>query len=776
MTTNEQLKNSLSLFSRLLYGKEYGELLPYQKHYALAKSSLELMGDNIAKSRDAHAKQKRAYYFSIEYLMGRMVFNNLLTLGLKQDEMAEYYKDFEDIPDAALGNGGLGRLAACFLDSAATKNLPLDGYGIRYKYGLFKQKTEDGFQKELTDEWIQKGDGWSNRCEEESVTVHFKNADVKAVPYDMPIIGYQTEHVSNLRLWQAESLREFDFETFNNGKLDKARRERDAAENICALLYPNDSTREGKKLRFKQEYFFCSASLQDIVTKYKAKHGGLDNFGDNITIQLNDTHPAVSIPELVRILWDEENFTFDEAMQTANKVFAYTNHTVMPEAMEMWEMSMISGLTPRIAQIIKIIDRRLEADLLNKLTPEQIAKMSIIQNKMVHMVNLAVYVSKHVNGVAKIHTDIIKHRLLKDWHAVSPQKFQNKTNGITQRRWLVLCNPELSAFITELLGDDEWICDLDRLKELEKYCDDRNVLEKLIQIKQNNKRRLAGHILKKEGVRIDPDTVFDIHIKRLHEYKRQLLNILTILEMYFEIKDGSLSNFRPTTFIFGAKAAPGYFRAKAIIKLINEVARLIESDPEVSSLIKVVFVSDYNVSYAEKLIPAADVSEQISTAGTEASGTGNMKLMLNGAVTMGTLDGANIEIVEAAGDDNNYIFGAKAEEIEKAREGYSSAEIYKFNSRISRSIDALVNGTLDDGGSGMFEDLYNSLLAEGDRYFVLLDFENYLNKRIRLNQDFGDRAMMAKKMLCNIANAGSFSSDRTVLEYARDIWDIEPVW
>ena len=775
MIDKEQIAKTTSYVSGLIYGREPAELSPHRFHYALSKAIMHSIDPVWKRSREAHANQRRAFYFSAEFLLGRLIFNNLLCLGANESEILEYASSLEDIKDAALGNGGLGRLAACFLDSAATLNLPLDGYGIRYKYGIFEQKIVDGFQKEVADDWTRFGDPWSIRKEDESVTVCFKNQTVHAVPYDMPIIGYGGEHISTLRLWQAESSEQFDFTAFNDGKYDRARRERDRADDISAVLYPNDSTNDGKKLRFKQQYFFCSASLQDIISKYKEKHGSLDGFADMITIQLNDTHPVISIPELIRLLWDNEGFSFEEALDTARKVFNYTNHTVMQEALEKWELGLISGLVPRIAAIIKIIDRQLEADLLKITDRERVSRLAIIQDKTVHMANMAVYLSSYTNGVAEIHTEILKNTVLSDWYSVFPERFQNKTNGITQRRWLALCNPSLSKFVTELLGSDGWITDLGKLREPEKYVNDASVLDRLNEIKQENHLRLANYIEKHDGIKVDPNTIFDIQIKRLHEYKRQLLNILTIMELYFEIKEGSLTGFNPTTFIFGAKAAPGYYRAKAIIKLINAAAEFISEDPQVSPLIKVVFVSDYNVTYAEKLVAAADVSEQISTAGTEASGTGNMKLMLNGAVTLGTYDGANIEIVKEAGENNNYIFGATVEEIEKAAPGYNPTEIYKFNTRIARALDTLIDGTLDDGGSGMFKDLYNSLVAEGDRYFLLMDFESYLNKRIELNRDFSDRRMMAKKALYNIAGAGKFSSDRTISEYAKDIWHIENI-
>ena len=756
-----------------------------QIHNALGETLMELFADDWQKSREKHLCSRRACYFSMEFLVGRAIFNNLLCLGI-YDEVSEIFEEcgislnsLEEIEDAALGNGGLGRLAACFLDSAATLNLPLDGYGIRYKYGLFKQKIENGFQKEDIDDWTKYGDCWSTRCDKDAVEIKFSNQTVKAVPYDMPIIGCKTNNIGTLRLWQAEPVKEFDFDLFNQQNYLEASKEKIYAEDISRVLYPNDDTDDGKKLRLKQQYFFCSASLNDILKKHKTKFGTLENLAEYVTIQLNDTHAVISIPELIRLLMDNEGFSYESAFKTACKVFNYTNHTIMQEALEKWNSKLIEELLPRIYEIIIMVNETLLAEMYSKnIDAKAVNNMKIINDNMVHMANMAVYCSSYTNGVAKIHTEILKDTVLNDWYKVFPERFQNKTNGITQRRWLGLCNRELSAFITQLLGNDDWIIDLDKLKELEKYSDDEETLNKFIQIKSEKKKQLADFIKSKENITINPNSIFDIQIKRLHEYKRQLLNAFSILYIYFGIKDGSIKNISPVTFIFGAKSAPGYRRAKAIIKYINEIAEIISSDNEVNKLINVVFVSNYNVSYAEKLVAAADVSEQISTAGTEASGTGNMKLMLNGAVTLGTLDGANVEIIEEAGAENNYIFGAKVEELKKILPEYNSRKLFSSNEKIRRVVSTLIDGTVSDGGSGDFRELYMSLLDgaswhEPDNYYLLGDLESYVEAKLKSNSDYKNRLDFAKKQWINMCNAGKFSSDRTIKDYAENIWKIK---
>ncbi len=759
---------------------------PQEVHTAIGNAVMNYTKENWTKSKDAHKNSRRACYFSMEFLVGRAVYNNLLCLGLYDEteavlnEMGRSLSELEEIEDAALGNGGLGRLAACFLDSAASLDLPLDGYGIRYKYGLFKQGIEDGFQTETADNWTQYGDPWSERIDSETVEVCYKGQTVKAVPYDMPIYGCKTNHVSTLRLWQAEAVNEFDFNLFNRQNYLEAAAEKIYAEDISKVLYPNDDTWEGKKLRLKQQYFFCSASLQDIIKKHIDRCGTVDNISDSITVQLNDTHPVISIPEFIRIM-KNNGVSFDKAFALAKKVFNYTNHTVMPEALEKWDCRLVEELLPEIYSIILQINEKLIAEMytLDK-TPEEIDKIKIVKNGLVHMADMAVYCSSYVNGVAEIHTEILKDTVLADWYKIYPKRFQNKTNGITQRRWLALCNKDLSALITELLGNENWMNNLDELKKLTGYSEDEAVMKRFLDIKKENKKKLAKFIQEKEGITIDPNSIFDIQIKRLHEYKRQLLNAFSILYIYYGIKSGEIINMNPVTFIFGAKSAPGYKRAKAIIKFINEIAKLVENDEEVSRYVKVVFVSNYNVSYAEKLIPAADVSEQISTAGTEASGTGNMKLMLNGAVTLGTFDGANIEIVGEAGEENNYIFGARVEELKEIMPKYNSRKLMAENPKIRQVVETLINGTVSDGGSGDFRELYYSLTDGAswhspDNYYLLGDLESYIEVKLKCIGDFGDRKNIAKKMWFNTCNAGKFSSDRTINDYAENIWHIGKV-
>ncbi len=766
--------------------KDLKSATPQQIHNALGDTVMELYSDRWNASREEHLSKRRAAYLSMEFLVGRAVYNNLLCLGI-YDEVQEVFSelglslaDLEVIEDAALGNGGLGRLAACFLDSASTLSLPLDGYGIRYKYGLFKQSIVDGFQCEDIDDWTKYGDCWSKRCEEDTVVINYNGQTVKAVPYDMPIFGCKTENVGTLRLWQAEPVKEFDFDTFNRQNYLEASKEKIYAEDISRVLYPNDDTNEGKKLRLKQQYFFSCASLTDILKKHKARYGTLENLADYISIQLNDTHPVISIPELIRQLVDIEGYSFDKALAIAKKVFNYTNHTVMQEALEKWWIGLVEEVLPRIYEIIIQINEELIAEMYaDGVEKDKINRMKIIKGELIHMADMACYASGHINGVAEIHTQILKDTVLSDWYSLYPERFRNETNGITQRRWLALCNMELSGLITELLGTDEWVVNLDMLKDLAKYADDEEILNKFISIKQTKKNQLADFIKAHDGVEVNPESVFDIQIKRLHEYKRQLLNAFSVLWIYYGIKDGSIKNFTPTTFIFGAKSAPGYRRAKAIIKYINEIGKIVSSDPETKDLLKVVFVQNYNVSYAEKLVAGADISEQISTAGTEASGTGNMKLMLNGAVTLGTYDGANIEIVQEAGEENNYIFGAKVEELEKIVSEYDSRKVFASNPMIKKVVSSLIDGTVSDGGSGDFRELYTSLLDGAswhapDHYYLLGDLESYVETKLKSNSDYSEnRLAFAKKQWLNMCNAGKFSSDRTIADYAENIWNIK---
>ena len=756
------IMEKLELTAQSMYCKKIEELTPSELHLALGKAVMGEIAPNWAKSKAKHNSERRAYYFSAEFLMGRMMYNNLYCLGILEEVTKLLKKKgvdinvFEDIDDAALGNGGLGRLAACYLDSAATQEVPLDGYGIRYKYGLFKQLIQDGYQVEVADNWQRFEDPWCIRKEDEAVTVSFKNQTVKAVPYDMAVIGCKTTNINTLRLWQAEAVNDFDFTAFNNTEYDLAVKEKNDAENISKVLYPNDNKYEGKVLRLKQQYFFCSASLQDIIRRYKAKHGSdFSFFAQENAVQLNDTHPVSCVPELVRLL-QIEGMNFDEAFEIARKTCSYTNHTVLGEALEKWPADLMNEVIPVIYDIIALIANKCQEELSAMGVPEdKKAKMRIIDGNVVHMA-----------------------RLLKEWYEVYPDRFLNKTNGITQRRWLGLCNPELSELITKKVGSDDWLIDLSKLSVLNDCCDARTI-NKFNDIKHKKKEQLAAYIKKMDGYDINPDTIFDVQVKRLHEYKRQLLNAFSIMAIYFRIKEGKLPDWTPTTFIFGAKAAPGYARAKAIIKYITEIANLVNNDPDTKDKLQVYFISNYNVSYAEKIVVAADISEQTSTAGLEASGTGNMKFMLNGAVTLGTWDGANIEIAECAGVENEYIFGARVEDIERLKaEGYNPRALYDSNPETKRVIDTLIDGTFDDDGAqgeGSFKELHDALLIGtswqvADHYFLLYDLPLYVDAKIKANSDYADRKEFGKKCLLNVANAGKFSSDRSILEYAKEIW------
>ncbi|WP_066645430.1 glycogen/starch/alpha-glucan phosphorylase [Christensenella timonensis] len=743
---------------------------------AIAKAVIEEVSPVWNEERDA--QKRKAYYFSAEYLIGRMVFNNLYALGWLKELKAELLargvdiKKMEDLEDAATGNGGLGRLAACFLDSAATMGLPLIGYGIKYKNGLFRQKFENGFQIEIADDWKSDTDPWFLRKEDECVVVKFHNQEVKAVPYDMPVIGYEGGQVNTLRLWQSEALNEFDFRKFNDGDYTGAVAEKNNAEMITRVLYPNDSTREGKELRLKQEYFFTSASLQDLLRRYRRDYEcDIRDFAKYHTIQLNDTHPVIAIPEFIRLLGDM-GVEFEDAFLMARDVFAYTNHTIMTEALETWDIELFRGLLPDLYEIVVLLNDRLLSEIGNRNRDE----LEILCGGAVHMARLAVYASKKVNGVAAIHTELLKDKVLRSWYEWFPERFLNKTNGVTQRRWLALCDPELSELISEKIGWG-WVKDLEQIRGIEPYIGDDSFVQRFNQAKQVRKDKLAQYIYKRDRIAVRSDSVFDIQIKRLHEYKRQLLNAFSILDIYFRLKSGELTDFPRTTFIFGSKAAPGYYIAKGVIKFINEIGRMIENDPAVNDILQVVFVSNYDVSYAEKLVTAADISEQISTAGMEASGTGNMKFMLNGAVTLGTYDGANIEIAAQAGEENNYIFGARVEDLARIEGTYNPMEIYENNARLRRVIDTLVDGTFSDGDTGMFRAIYDMLLhgsycQQADKYRLLLDFEDYVNQKLRAIYDTKDAMAFGRKCLYNVARSAFFSSDRTVGEYAREIWGI----
>lgn len=732
---------------------------------ALSKAVMDDIYDDWKKEKQS--EKKRCAYFSAEFLMGRAIFSNLLNLGILEDTqkvLAAFGADlneFEEVEDAALGNGGLGRLAACYLESAASMGIPLNGYGIRYRYGLFRQTFVDGYQHEAGDDWTKWGDPWSVRVERDAVVVSFADQKVRAVPYDMPIFGYRNGVVNTLRLWQSEPMEAFDFNAFNEMKGEQTAQNNFLATKITDVLYPNDNTMVGKILRLRQQYFMVSASLQDILRAYKAKGKDLKDLDQSYCFQLNDTHPVIAIPELLRLL-EGEGLSFEEAFVVCTKCFNFTNHTIMAEALEKWDALALSDILPEVFGEIVKCQQKLESE-------EDGARFFIIRDNVVHMANLAIYVSSHVNGVAEIHTNILKTDTFKNWYERFPEKFVNITNGVTPRRWLLLNNPKMAREIDLRIGTD-WHTDLPKIKELQSHIDD--MLPVFSKIKRENKEKLAAYIKEHEGVEISPDFIFDVQVKRLHEYKRQLLNAFSILYFYYAIKDGEITDFPPTAFIFGAKAAPGYYNAKGIIKYINEIAKLVNSDEEVSQVMKVVFVQNYNVSYAEKIVCAADVSEQISLAGMEASGTSNMKFMLNGTVTLGTLDGANVEICEEAGKENNYIFGATVEEVAAVKQFYCPREIVETNPKIKRVLETLVNGTFPDE-KGMLRKLYDSLMTDynPDRYLVLYDFADYVRVKEDLLRDYGTEEF-DRKCLVNMANAGKFSADRSVTDYKNLIWKI----
>ena len=755
------------------YDVSLQEATPQELHEALGQAVMMAISDDWSHSKKTRMPNRKAYYISAEYLIGRLVYSNLFNLGIL-DEMKELFAEhgvdlaiLEDIEDDALGNGGLGRLAACFLDSAASTDIPLSGYGLRYKFGLFKQSFDaDGSQVENADDWTKFGDPWSFRRYNHTVKVKFPDHTVLAVPYDVPVIGYGTENVGTLRLWQCEAEEELDFNAFNNQDYLRALEAKNKAEDITRVLYPNDSTWEGKRLRIKQQYVLSSASLQDMLRTFKIAHGDdLSRFAEFYAVQLNDTHPAMSIPELIRLLM-AEGMPFDDAFNVAQKTFSYTNHTVMGEALEKWPLDLMRSVVPEIVDIICRIDQKLKWEHPG---------LFIVKDNTAHMANLSIYVGSYINGVAEIHTQILKDDCFKDWYYAFPERFQNKTNGITPRRWLGLCNPELTAMLREKVGGD-FLKNLDLIGELKNQIYDETIVE-FNDIKHLKKEQLCAVIAKHEGVTLNPDFIFDVQVKRLHEYKRQLMNILSIVDIYFRLKEGRLPDFHPTVYLFGAKSAPGYARAKAIIRYINRVAKLINSDPAVADKLKVVFVQNYNCSYAEHIIPAADISEQISPAGTEASGTGNMKLMLNGAVTLGTLDGANVEIAQEAGRENEYIFGHTVDEINAVKPTYHARSIYDSNADLRRAINTLVDGTVptDDAQKELFHSLLDGTdWHQADHYFLLLDYASYLGTKLQANRDYADRIAFGRKCLMNVASAAKFSSDRTIRQYAEEIWHIKP--
>lgn len=811
MFKKEAFKKSVKDNVKFLYRKTIEEATQEQIFQAVSYSVKDVIIDNWLATQKAYDEQdpKIVYYMSMEFLMGRALGNNLINLcayGEVKEALEELGFDLNCIedqePDPALGNGGLGRLAACFLDSLATLNYAAYGCGIRYHYGMFKQKIENGYQIEVPDNWLKNGYPFELRRPEYAKEVHFGGyvrveydpekgrnkfihegyQAVKAIPYDMPITGYDNDVVNTLRIWDAEPIVDFELDSFDKGDYKKAVEQENLARNIVEVLYPNDNHYAGKELRLKQQYFFVSASLQAAIAKYKKKHDDIHKLYEKVTFQMNDTHPTVAVAELMRILMDEEGLGWDEAWEVTRKSVAYTNHTIMSEALEKWPIELFSRLLPRVYQIIEEINRRFILEIQAKYPGnyEKIKKMAIIYDGQVKMAHLAIAAGYSVNGVARLHTEILKNQELKDFYEMMPEKFNNKTNGITQRRFLLHANPLLADWITEHIGPD-WITDLPQLKKLAVYADDEKALQEFMNIKFKNKERLAKYILEHNGVEVDPHSIFDVQVKRLHEYKRQLLNILHVIYLYNQIKMHPEMEFYPRTFIFGAKASAGYATAKKIIKLINSVADVVNNDASINGKIKVVFIENYRVSNAEWIFAAADVSEQISTASKEASGTGNMKFMLNGAPTLGTMDGANVEIVEEVGADNAFIFGLSSDEVINYENngGYDPNVIYNTDEEIRQVLMQLINGTFSND-TELFRDLYDSLLNtkntdRADRYFILADFRSYADAQKRVEAAYRDEKGWAKKALLNTACSGKFTSDRTIQEYVDDIWHLDKV-
>ena len=800
----EKFKKELESNVRMLFRRKLEEATPQQIYQAVAYSVKDDIIDNWIETHKAYEKQdkKMVYYMSMEFLMGRALGNNMINL-LCYDDVRETLEELgldlnlieDQEPDAALGNGGLGRLAACFLDSLATLGYPAYGCGIRYRYGMFKQKIENGYQVEVPDNWLKYGNPFEIKRDEYAVEVKFGGyvdvemhngrqkfvqkgyQSVRAVPYDMPIVGYGNHIVNTLRIWDAEAINNFNLDSFDKGEYQKAVEQENLARTICEVLYPNDNHMAGKELRLKQQYFFISASVQRAIAKYKETHDDIRKFHEKVTFQLNDTHPTVAVAELMRILVDEEGLEWDEAWEITRKTCAYTNHTIMAEALEKWPIELFSRLLPRVYQIVEEINRRFVIEIQNKYPGDQekIRKMAILYDGQVRMAHLAIAGSYSVNGVARLHTDILKKRELKDFYEMMPEKFNNKTNGITQRRFLLHGNPLLASWVTDKIGDD-WITNLDHLKHLKVYVDDEKCQQEFMNIKYQNKVRLAKYIKEHNGIDVVPRSIFDCQVKRLHEYKRQLMNILHVMYLYNEIKAHPDMDIVPRTFIFGAKAAAGYYTAKLTIKLINAVADKINNDPSINGKIKVVFIEDYRVSNAELIFAAADVSEQISTASKEASGTGNMKFMLNGALTLGTMDGANVEIVEEVGKENAFIFGLSADQVmEYEKNGnYNPRDVYNNNQDVRQVLTQLVNGFYSPENPELFRALYDALL-EKDTYFTLLDFDSYKEAHNRIDAAYRDEEHWARTAMLQTASAGKFSSDRTIEEYAKEMWHLEKV-
>ena len=797
---------------KTLFRKEVEEATPQQLFQAVSYAVKEAIIDDWLATQKQYEKDdpKTVYYMSMEFLLGRALGNNLINMTAYKEvkealeEMGIDLNVIEDQePDPALGNGGLGRLAACFLDSLATLGYASYGCGIRYRYGMFKQKIRDGYQVEAPDNWLKDGNPFELRRPEyakevrfggnirveydETGKTHFVQENyesVMAIPYDYPIVGYGNHIVNTLRIWDAEAIVDFQLDSFDRGDYHKAVEQENLAKNIVEVLYPNDNHIAGKELRLKQQYFFVSASIQAAITKFKKKHGDIRKLPEKVTFQMNDTHPTVAVAELMRILLDEENLGWNEAWDITTKCCAYTNHTIMAEALEKWPIDLFSRLLPRIYQIIQEIDRRFIAQVRAQYpgNEEKVKKMAILMDGQVKMAHLAIVAGYSVNGVAKLHTEILKNQELKDFYQMMPEKFNNKTNGITQRRFLMHANPLLADWVTEKLGTKEWITDLSKMSGLKEWLDDEEALKEFMTIKFKNKERLAAYIKEHNGVEVDPRSIFDVQVKRLHEYKRQLLNILHVMYLYNQIKEHPEMSFYPKTYIFGAKASAGYIRAKEIIKLINSVADVINNDRSINGKLKVVFIEDYRVSNAELIFAAADISEQISTASKEASGTGNMKFMMNGAPTLGTMDGANVEIVDEVGIDNAFIFGLSADEVINYEQngGYNPYDIYNNDPDIHRVVDQMVDGTYSNGDTEMYRDLYNSLLnnqggSRADMYFILKDFRSYADAQARAMEAYKDKEKWAKMALKNTACCGKFSADRTIQEYVDDIWHLDHV-
>ena len=797
---------------KTLFRKEVEEATPQQLFQAVSYAVKEAIIDDWLATQKQYEKDdpKTVYYMSMEFLLGRALGNNLINMTAYK-EVKEALEEMgidinaleEQEPDPALGNGGLGRLAACFLDSLATLGYSAYGCGIRYRYGMFKQEIRDGYQVEAPDNWLKDGNPFELRRPEyakevrfggnirveydETGKTHFVQENyesVMAIPYDYPIVGYGNHIVNTLRIWDAEAIVDFQLDSFDRGDYHKAVEQENLAKNIVEVLYPNDNHIAGKELRLKQQYFFVSASIQAAITKFKKKHGDISKLPEKVTFQMNDTHPTVAVAELMRILLDEENLGWNEAWDITTKCCAYTNHTIMAEALEKWPINLFTRLLPRIYQIIQEIDRRFVEQVRAQYpgNEEKVKKMAILMDGQVKMAHLAIVAGYSVNGVAKLHTEILKNQELKDFYQMMPEKFNNKTNGITQRRFLMHANPLLADWVTEKLGTKEWITDLSKMSGLKEWLDDEEALKEFMTIKFKNKERLAAYIKEHNGVEVDPRSIFDVQVKRLHEYKRQLLNILHVMYLYNQIKEHPEMSFYPKTYVFGAKASAGYIRAKEIIKLINSVADVINNDRSINGKLKVVFIEDYRVSNAELIFAAADISEQISTASKEASGTGNMKFMMNGAPTLGTMDGANVEIVDEVGIDNAFIFGLSADEVINYEQngGYNPYDIYNNDPDIRRVVDQLVDGTYANGDKEMYRDLYNSLLnnqggARADMYFILKDFRSYADAQARAMEAYKDTDKWAKMALKNTACCGKFSADRTIQEYVDDFWHLDHV-